>query len=55
MTLQQLADNGWLEATLPEEITNLLALVDRDLLVGFNFRIPRQFQETEISPERISD
>jgi|SRR3989339_2099305 hypothetical protein len=33
MTLQQWADNGWLEphVTSPEEIANLLAIVDRDL------------------------
>jgi hypothetical protein len=32
MTLQQWADNGWLEphVTSPEEIANLLAIVDRD-------------------------
>jgi hypothetical protein len=34
MTLQQWADNGWLEphVTSPEEIANLLAIVDRDLI-----------------------
>ncbi|MEW6660232.1 MAG: hypothetical protein AB1424_16420 [Thermodesulfobacteriota bacterium] len=33
MTLQQWADNGWLEThvTSPEEIANLLAIADRDL------------------------
>jgi hypothetical protein len=33
MTLQQWADNGWLEphVTSPEEVANLLAIVDRDL------------------------
>jgi hypothetical protein len=33
MTLQQWADNGWLEAhvTSPEEVSNLLAIVERDL------------------------
>jgi len=33
MTLPQWADNGWLEphVTSPEEIANLLAIVDRDL------------------------
>ncbi len=33
MTLQQWADNGWLEphVTSPQEIANLLAIVDRDL------------------------
>jgi hypothetical protein len=33
MTLQQWADNRWLEphVTSPEEIANLLAIVDRDL------------------------
>jgi hypothetical protein len=33
MTLQQWADNGWLEphVTSPAEIANLLAIVDRDL------------------------
>jgi hypothetical protein len=33
MTLQQWADNGWLEShvTLAEEVANLLAIVDRDL------------------------
>lgn len=33
MTLQQWADNGWLDphVTSPEEIANLMAIVDRDL------------------------
>ena len=33
MTLNQWADNGWIEShvTSPEEIANLLAIVDRDL------------------------
>jgi hypothetical protein len=33
MTLQQWADNGWLDPHIssPEEIANLLAIVDRDL------------------------
>jgi len=33
MTLQQWADNGWLEThiTSPEEIANLLAIVERDV------------------------
>jgi len=34
MTLNQWADNGWIEShvTSPEEIANLLAIVDRDLV-----------------------